>query len=315
MVVAVIILIANLFVLLVLHAEYKSSGSLTARKFLGSELPSYARSHQEVIALSEDYKKSINRMTLLSVVLNGPFFLVNVIGIGFFMLYYCVWLFGCIFGYQYLYTRSLRRLFALKKEHGWFDEQNLTLYTPKDGSEPFLADDDQFWLKGWYENPEDVHVLAPQKIPAMNMGFNLGNKKGRFWNFVTLGGTAALLLWMVVWFLMMDFKPFTMEIQENTVIVDAAGYGATFEIGEIENLELLETFPNVAMSRTNGAATDGYLLGKFDMKGIGKCRLFYYKGYAPIIRIETEEYTVFFNTKDAEKTTALYEELEAKWAH
>ncbi|MDY3918908.1 MAG: PH domain-containing protein [Candidatus Limivivens sp.] len=310
MIVAVIILLTNLFILLILHAEFQSAGSLSARKFFGSWLPPQARQDPGLLELSAAYKKGVRRQTLLAVFLNLPFFLVDLIGMGFFMLYYTLWLALAIGGYFYVFSKSMRSLFELKRERGWFDPQNLSLYSPEDGSEPFLADDDQFWLKGWYKNPQDEHILAPQKIPAMNMGFNLGNKTGRILNAVTWGVTAALMLGLSVWFLFMDFAPYTLEIRDEQVIVDGGGYGADFSLEEITALSLEEKIPEVPRTRTNGAETDSYLLGNFDLKGIGRCRLFYYVGYSPVIRIETEKYTVFFNTKDSEKTEKIYKELK-----
>lgn len=299
---------------LIFYGVYKSAGTPRGTVFLGGYIPSWTVKSPEIQALSAEYHRSLRRLSLPAAVAGLPMLLGPRLPVSLLMIYFFVWMGILIAGSLLISAKAFQKLFRLKKEKSWFCPETLSLYTPKDGSEPFLADDDQYWLKGWYCNPNDKRLLVADRVCATNYGLNTGRKAGIVLNTLLWGGMAAGMIWLSALMLDMDFRPFSMTIQENRVTVDGGMYGAAFDVSDITDLELLDALPEGKRNRRNGAATSQYLLGKFTIAGYGDCRLFYYRESSPVIRIETEEYNVFFNTRDSQKTRGLYQELETRAA-
>ena len=177
-------------------------------------------------------------------------------------------------------------------------------------TEPVIVDEDVYWTRGYYYNPERKSLLAPSK-PGMtsNLSFNMAHPAAKLLCFVFWGGIAALLLWMILMFIRMDFTPFEMDFRDSQVYITAGSYDLDFPVADIQELSLENDLPTKSYSKNNGADTSQYLLGKFRLPGYGQARLYYYIGYSPVIRIQLPEYTVYFNTKNSEKTKELYRQL------
>ena len=63
-------------------------------------------------------------------------------------------------------------------------------------------------------------------------------------------------------------------------------------------------------NRENGFSDEKQLLGKFEGKKTGKCRMYVWLEQSEVIQIKTKKYTVFMNNKDKDQTTAWYEQLK-----
>ena len=80
---------------------------------------------------------------------------------------------------------------------------------------------------------------------------------------------------------------------------------------EIRSVKLLENgLPEDYYNRTNGSSDEKQLLGKFEGKKTGKCRMYVWLEQSEVIQIKTKKYTVFMNNKDKDQTTAWYEQLK-----
>lgn len=179
--------------------------------------------------------------------------------------------------------------------------------------EPVVVDEDAYWARGYYYNPNRKSFLAPAR-PGMtsSLNFNMAHPAARFICYLFWGILAALLLWMVVLFLRLDFTPFGLTIAGNQVSITAGSYDMEFPLEEVEEVSLVDGLPTQDYTKNNGADTGQYLLGKFRLKGYGQCRMYYYIGYAPVVKIVLSECTVYFNTRDSAKTRELYEQLAQK---
>lgn len=175
---------------------------------------------------------------------------------------------------------------------------------------PLLVDDDVYWKKGWYENPDDSRLFVPDRMNSMNMSMNMGRTAGKVITWGTIVGTSILLLFMCVMLLRMDFTKMRLDIRESTVNVIAGSYELSFEKDEIQGLELVDEIQEGHLSKTNGNATDEMLLGKFRSRQSGDCRLYIYKGYRPVLKIKLDEYTVYINSREDGEVQAWYEELK-----
>jgi hypothetical protein len=106
----------------------------------------------------------------------------------------------------------------------------------------------------------------------------------------------------------MDFANFKMVVGDTKVEMKAPMYPYEFNIADIENITLVDYMPEHAI-RTNGAGTETYYLGNFNIQGYGSSKMYIYREYPPFIVIELKDKTVFFNTKSAEQTRDYYELL------
>ena len=170
-------------------------------------------------------------------------------------------------------------------------------------------DDDEYWKKGWYNNPGDRHLLVQDRFNSMNMSMNYGRPAAK----VITGVLAAVILGGLVWtaVLLSDFVNvevvFTQE--GDTFTFEAAGYDCSFDRARIRSVELLDSMPEENFTRTNGGSTEEYHVGYFRGKETGRCMMFLYTGCEPILEIQLDDMTVFANSRQEETTLSWYEEL------
>lgn len=174
---------------------------------------------------------------------------------------------------------------------------------------PILVDEDEYWNGMYYNNPEDKRVFVADRVFESNLTFNMGHPAGKLIVYGITVFTVVSMVWLSVALLRMDFVPYTMDIREESVKFTAGGYNLEVPLEKIEKVTLLSGLPDKRLSKTNGGATEGYLLGKFRMEDVGSCYMYVYRKYPVIIQVDTEERVIFFNTKEEEKTRELYERL------
>ncbi|MBD5466034.1 MAG: hypothetical protein HDR22_09530 [Lachnospiraceae bacterium] len=174
---------------------------------------------------------------------------------------------------------------------------------------PILIDEDEYWNGMYYNNPEDKRVLVADRVFESNFTFNMGHPAGKLIVYGITVFTAVSMLWLSVVLLRMDFVPFSMDIREESVNFTAGGYNLEVPLENIEKVTLLSKLPDKRLTKTNGGATDEYLLGKFRMEELGNCYMYVYREYPVIIQVDTKERVIFFNTKEEGKTKELYERL------
>ena len=80
---------------------------------------------------------------------------------------------------------------------------------------------------------------------------------------------------------------------------------------EIRSVKLLENgLPEDHYNRTNGFSDEKLLLGKFEGKKTGKCRMYVWLDQENVIEIKATDYTVFINSKDEDEMNAWYQALK-----
>ncbi|TYS60881.1 DUF3784 domain-containing protein [Sutcliffiella horikoshii] len=85
-------------------------------------------------------------------------------------------------------------------------------------------------------------------------------------------------------------------------------YGDDWSYEDITQIDLLDKMPEVLL-RTNGYGMQSISKGYFKVKDYGNSLLFIYKGHSPYLLIQTNDATIFINSKDAEKTKDWYYQL------
>lgn len=172
--------------------------------------------------------------------------------------------------------------------------------------EALEVDDDEYWKNGWYSNPEDPHLFVPDRMNDMQYSMNMARPAAK----VIIGLTAAMTIGILIFTAAVVFRFETAEVvfagTGDSFAVEAAGYECEFTADEVEFVQLRENLPEDRFIRTNGGATDKYDIGYYRGKETGKCMMFLYSGYEPILEIKLKELTVYVNSKNSEDTEEWY---------
>ena len=110
-------------------------------------------------------------------------------------------------------------------------------------------------------------------------------------------------------FLKMDFTPRYLVVNGDDISVSSPMAPISFKRDEIKGIELLDSMPDGDFTRTNGLGDERQLVGKFREKKQGEFRMYIYRGYSPILKIELPQYTVLINSQEKSETERWYWEL------
>ncbi|MDD3279680.1 MAG: hypothetical protein PHG16_12505 [Lachnospiraceae bacterium] len=181
-------------------------------------------------------------------------------------------------------------------------------------AETIEVDDDEYWQHGWYSNPHDPKLLVQDRLNSMNYSFNMAHRSARIITGALMVLTVGVLVWISGLMLQLQNAEVTFTMEGTKAETAAAGYSCSFDTRDIEAVELIAGLPDERFVRTNGASTDKCSFGHFRGKETGKCMMFLFKGYEPVLKITLPEQTVYVNSKDSAKTRQWYEALELAWA-
>ncbi|WP_462361487.1 PH domain-containing protein [Parvimonas micra] len=171
----------------------------------------------------------------------------------------------------------------------------------------FVEDQDEYYDIFGYKNPNDSRILVPDPMNTGNTVINRGNKKGK----ILFAFSNIIVAFVIIVALALIFeKDWKVEIS-NTVKISTMLYKENIKQSEIENLELLDKFPNKRAVRMNGGATKEKAYGNFSMEGEGNIRLYVFKKTDKVIKISRKnQKTVYINMRTNEETEELYEKLK-----
>ena len=179
----------------------------------------------------------------------------------------------------------------------------------KEDPQPLYVDDDIYWKNGWYNNPNDTRVWVPDRFCTSNYSTNMGRTAGKVFTFSILGFVLATFIVIFIVFLKMDFTPRYLSVNGEDVSISSPMAPVSFKRDEIQSIELLDHMPEGDFTRTNGLADERQLVGKFRERKDGEFRVYIYRGYSPILKIELPEYTVLINSEQKGETQNWYREL------
>lgn len=171
----------------------------------------------------------------------------------------------------------------------------------------FIEDQDEYYDIFGYKNPDDPRFLVSDPMNTGNTIINRGNKKGK----ILFAFTNMLLAFVIIFGLALIFeKDWKVEISD-TVKISTILYKDNIKQSDIENIELLDKFPNKRDIRMNGGATKEKAYGNFSMEGEGNIRLYVFKKTDKVIKISRKnQKTVYINMRTNEETEELYEKLK-----
>lgn len=180
----------------------------------------------------------------------------------------------------------------------------------KANSQPIFVDDDDYWKTGFYYNPNDPHLFVTDRLCSTNYSLNYARTGAK----VFTGTITAILLGTLIWTIVVlaPFLHVTIDIKttESTVNVSSCGYTSIINIDDITELKLMDELPDDHFFKSNGGATESYLVGRFKGNTYGKCSLYIFKDVSPVLLIKTDSQTVFINSKDDGEIVNLYNSLK-----
>lgn len=299
----VIILFCSVCIIGSVAISYYMMAHGDGKRLMGVSMTKEGAKHPKTQAVVRDYKRRLKRFLLLMAALHIPLLPFINWYTSVFIALYTVWCLCLFLGARQLFHKGFLAVYQLKQEYGWTS-----------GGASGMTDDDEYRLRGYYCNPNDPRLLISSP-GGMNWELNLGRPAGRVLLCLSRGGLAVLMTVLIAFFAAMDFIPFGMEVDQTQVRITAPVYGTSIPVDEILSVGLSDELPVYLYTRTNGAATDQYDLGHFRQKDGTKVLMYYYKDHSPVIRIDLEDRLILFNTKNPEKTKALYEELVTVQTH
>lgn len=171
----------------------------------------------------------------------------------------------------------------------------------------FVEDQDEYYDIFGYKNPNDSRILVSDPMNTGNTVINRGNKKGK----ILFAFSNIIVAFVIIVALALIFeKDWKVEISD-TVKISTILYKDNIKQSDIENLELLDKFPNKRAVRMNGGATKEKAYGNFSMEGEGNIRLYVFKKTDKVIKISRKnQKTVYINMRTNEETEELYEKLK-----
>ena len=171
----------------------------------------------------------------------------------------------------------------------------------------FIEDEDEYYDIFGYKNPNDPRILVSDPMNSSSTVINRGNKKGK----ILFAFSNILVAFVIIIALALTFeKDWKVEIS-NTVKISTILYKDNIKQSDIENLELLDKFPNKRAVRVNGGATKEKAYGNFSLEGEGNVRLYVFNKTDKVIKISRKnEKPVYINIRTNEETEELFEKLK-----
>ena len=176
---------------------------------------------------------------------------------------------------------------------------------------PLVVDDDVYWRKGWYENPNDPRWLVQDRLVPCNYSMNMAKPGAWGGTIALLAGVGVLMVGLCVLFLWADFGGSSVVIAPDRVAVSAFLYDTEVDPQDIQSVTLLEDLPEDSYVRTNGLDDGRRLIGHFRGRESGPCEMYLHTAASPILAVETGEFTLYFNSEDPAETEAWYQALVA----
>ena len=170
-------------------------------------------------------------------------------------------------------------------------------------------DEDEYWLKGYYENPFDRAYFVETRM-GIGVCPNMAKPSMRWFMYGSLIFTLILCLGSAVFVGVLEFTEITIEVEDNaqTVTISGGIFSETLEAEEIVDVQYLTELPN--MVRTWGSETEQFLLGEFRIKELGGADVFINRNSKTYLLIEREtESYLLIGDEDEEDMQILYEYL------
>lgn len=177
---------------------------------------------------------------------------------------------------------------------------------------PLYIDDDEYWKNGWYSNPNDKRLLVQDWTCSWNYTTNMAKPAGKIFTVITVLIVLVGMAWLYVELWKIDFVPIEVNASGQQVEITSGYSDYDIAYGDITGVELLDRLPDDDYRRINGGEDQYKMLGRFKGENTGRCRMYLYIGYTPVLEIMTEYGPVYVNSKDRQQTEKWMSEISVK---
>lgn len=203
------------------------------------------------------------------------------------------WISGGVYT-VYIILQSFPVLFLLS---GFFYMYKRKAALLEEDEKPLYIDDDVYWKNGWYNNPNDKRLIVQDWVCSWNYATNMARPAGKISLAAGIIIGVGCLIFAIVMTFKMEFTPIEMWIDPQKVEITSGYSDFSLAYDEITDVEIMEELPEDDYKRVNGGDDGRVLVGKFRGEETGKCWMYIYVDYKPILKISSEEGTVYINSK------------------
>lgn len=177
---------------------------------------------------------------------------------------------------------------------------------------PLYIDDDEYWKNGWYSNPNDKRLLVQDWACSWNYTTNMAKPAGKICTALVILIVAVGMAWLYVVLWKIDFVPIELNMSGTQVEITSGYSDYDIAYGDITGVELLDRLPDDDYRRINGGEDQYKMMGRFKGENTGRCRIYLYVGYTPVLEIMTVDGPVYVNSKDGTETEEWMREISVK---
>lgn len=174
---------------------------------------------------------------------------------------------------------------------------------------PLYLDDDVYWKNGWYSNPHDRSLLVQDWVCSWNYATNMARPAAKVCLVLAAAVIGIGLPALCAVMLRLDFTPIELRAGETKVEITSGDSDLTLGYDEILGVQVLEELPEDDYTRSRGVSDGRQLQGRFRGKETGRCRMYLYVGYEPLLEIRTEEGPVYINSKTDGEVEEWYRQI------
>ena len=175
---------------------------------------------------------------------------------------------------------------------------------------PLYIDDDVYWKNGWYSNPHDKRLIVQDWVCPWKYTTNMARPAGKIFLALGIIVTVGCLGLASVMLLRFEFTPIEVAVTQDSVEITSGYSDESISYDEIQDIRLLERLPEDDYKKINGGDTKDMLAGKFRGKETGKCNMYIYTEYSPVLEIRTVEGPVYVNSRVGKETEKWYAQIE-----
>ena len=170
-------------------------------------------------------------------------------------------------------------------------------------------EDDDCWIFGmFYCNKTDKRTFVETRI-GYGVTTNMATPLGK--GLLIFSGIAILSVPVLcIWMIMIEFTPIKLEIHENYLVAEQLKTDYRIDVGEIEELELVDELPE--LSKNRGTGMDNLYKGNWHIIYAGDCEVFLNPQNQVFLKFMADGELYYMSAADDNGTREIYAKLNAK---
>lgn len=169
-------------------------------------------------------------------------------------------------------------------------------------------DDDYYWRKGWYSNPNDKRLLVPSRLNSMNQEFNMAKKSAIVINAVLI----LIILGTVLVCLVPIDKNVMVREDKDYISIKSGMYETEFKRSDIKGLDLVDNLEDDSYIRTNGISMGEINIGRFRGKKSGRLDLYINSSKRPLVRVKLKNKLVYISGDKNKRPEKIFRLISGK---